>query len=147
MRSWRFYDHLCTDIEAPARRAQIVTHTPALTADGAILAATWQAIRGIGDADALNETVSDAFPGARVGVQQVGNGLQIKMSEHGLLRALSAPKLSNGTLRYLLCIAALLSPRPRALMVLNEPETPSVRTCCRRWRGRLRHLDRPQLFL
>ena len=123
IRSWRFYDHLRTDIDAPARRVQIATHTPVLTADGASLAATWQTIREIGDADGLKEAVSDGFPGARVGVQQVGNGLQIMMWQNGLLRALSAPELSEGTLRYLLCIAALLSPRPPALMVLNEPET------------------------
>jgi predicted ATPase len=31
--------------------------------------------------------------------------------------------LSDGTLRYLLLAAALLSPRPPEMMVLNEPET------------------------
>ena len=31
--------------------------------------------------------------------------------------------LSDGTLRYLLLIAALMTPRPPSLMVLNEPET------------------------
>jgi predicted ATPase len=35
---------------------------------------------------------------------------------------LKAAELSDGTLRYLLLIAALLSPRPPALMILNEPE-------------------------
>src|SRR5881398_3067509 len=44
-------------------------------------------------------------------------------SQHGILRALDAAELSDGTLRYLLWIAALLTPRPPALMVLNEPET------------------------
>ena len=42
---------------------------------------------------------------------------------HGLLRPLSQAELSDGTLRYLLWIAALLTPRPPSLMVLNEPET------------------------
>jgi predicted ATPase len=32
-------------------------------------------------------------------------------------------ELSDGTLRYLLWVAALLTPRPPPLMVLNEPET------------------------
>jgi len=45
------------------------------------------------------------------------------MKQHGLLRPLEATELSDGTLRYLLWIAALLTPRPPALMVLNEPET------------------------
>ena len=39
-----------------------------------------------------------------------------------LLRPLKAAKLSDGTLRYLLLIAALLSPRPPDLTILNEPE-------------------------
>jgi predicted ATPase len=45
------------------------------------------------------------------------------MGQHGILRPLSAAELSDGTLRYLLWIAALLTPRPPAMMVLNEPET------------------------
>ena len=40
-----------------------------------------------------------------------------------VLRPLSAAELSDGTLRYLLLIAALLTPRPPTMMVLNEPET------------------------
>jgi len=45
------------------------------------------------------------------------------MHQHGLLRPLRAAELSDGTLRYLLWIAALLTPRPPSLLVLNEPET------------------------
>jgi predicted ATPase len=45
------------------------------------------------------------------------------MAHHGLLRPLGTAELSDGTLRYLLWIAALLTPRPPAVMVLNEPET------------------------
>jgi predicted ATPase len=45
------------------------------------------------------------------------------MTQHGLLRPLRAAELSDGTLRYLLWIAALLTPRPPGLLVLNEPET------------------------
>jgi predicted ATPase len=45
------------------------------------------------------------------------------MEQHGMLRPLDAAELSDGTLRYLLWIAALLTPRPPELMVLNEPET------------------------
>jgi len=45
------------------------------------------------------------------------------MRQHGLLRPLRAAELSDGTIRYLLLIAALLTPRPPALLVLNEPET------------------------
>ena len=45
------------------------------------------------------------------------------MYQHGLLRPLKTSELSDGTLRYLLLVAALLSPRPPALTILNEPET------------------------
>ena len=48
---------------------------------------------------------------------------ELQLGAHGLLRPLSAAELSDGTLRYLLLVAALLSPRPPGLMVLNEPET------------------------
>lgn len=43
--------------------------------------------------------------------------------QEGILRPLLANELSDGTLRYLLLMAALLTPRPPALMVLNEPES------------------------
>jgi predicted ATPase len=36
---------------------------------------------------------------------------------------LRTAELSDGTLRYLLLVVALLTPRPPALLVLNEPET------------------------
>lgn len=45
------------------------------------------------------------------------------MRQPGLLRPLRAAELSDGTLRYLLLAAALLTPRPPELLVLNEPET------------------------
>lgn len=36
---------------------------------------------------------------------------------------MTAPELSDGTLRYLCLLAALLSPQPPTLMAFNEPET------------------------
>ena len=40
-----------------------------------------------------------------------------------MLRPLSAPELSDGTLRYLVWVAALMSTRPASLIAVNEPET------------------------
>ncbi len=40
-----------------------------------------------------------------------------------MLRSSSQSELSAGTLKYLLWVAALLTPHPLALMVSNEPET------------------------
>lgn len=123
IRSWRFYDHFRTDLDAPARQQQLGTRTPVLSNDGRDLAAALQTIREIGDADALDEAVADAFTGASVEVQSADGRFEVLMRQHGLLRALSSAELSDGTLRYLLWVAALLTPRPPALMVLNEPET------------------------
>jgi predicted ATPase len=123
IRAWRFYDHFRTDVEAPARSPQIGTHTPILGNDGDDLAAAIQTIREIGDDDALTAAVEDAFPGSRLDVLSNEGRFALTMSQHGLLRPLGTGELSDGTLRYLLWIAALLSPRPPALMVLNEPET------------------------
>lgn len=123
IRSWRFYDHFRTDSQAPARLPQIGTHTPILGNDGADMAAALQTIQEIGDPNALSDAVNDAFPGSSVSVLNVEGRFEIAMHQHGLLRPLKAAELSDGTLRYLLWIAALLTPRPPELLVLNEPET------------------------
>jgi predicted ATPase len=123
MRDWRFYDHMRTDAEAPARKPQVGTYTPVLAADGSDIAAAIQTIREIGDGKQMKDAIADAFPGGSVSVTGSGAYLQVEMRQHGLLRPLLASELSDGTLRYLLLIAALLSPRPPALMILNEPET------------------------
>ena len=123
IRNWRFYDHFRTDAEAPSRLPQIGTRTLVLANDGRDLAAAWQTIREIGDRQALDDAVSDAFPGASVTIEYGGSGgFLLKFHQHGLLRPLSAAELSDGTLRYLLLIAALMTTRPPELMVLNEPE-------------------------
>ncbi len=123
IRGWRFYDHFRSDADSPARLPQIGTRTPVLSHDGRDLAAAWQTIREIGDAGALDASVADAFPGAEVEVRNGDGRFILHFSQHGLLRSLSAAELSDGTLRYLLWIAALHTPRPPELMVLNEPET------------------------
>ncbi|WP_129775516.1 AAA family ATPase [Peristeroidobacter soli] len=123
IRSWRFYDHFRTDADSPIRQPQLGTRTPVLSHNGHDLAAAIQTIREIGDVPRFNQAVADAFPGASIGIQQIGNGFLVNFHQHGLLRPLSAAELSDGTLRYLLWIAALLTPRPPQLMVLNEPET------------------------
>lgn len=123
VRSWRFYDHFRTDALAPARLPQVGTHTPVLSNDGADLAAAMQTIREIGDAAALDRLVDDAFPGSVLSVENQGGRFDMHICQHGLLRPLKTSELSDGTLRYLLLLAALMTPRPPSLMVLNEPET------------------------
>jgi predicted ATPase len=123
MRAWRFYDQFRSDLEAPARLPQIGTHTPVLSNDGSDLAAAVQTILEIGDPESLSQSVEDAFPGTTLSVKHAHGRFEIEISQHGLLRPLSAAELSDGTLRYLLWIAALHTPRPPGLLVLNEPET------------------------
>lgn len=123
MRSWRFYDQFRTDRDAPARQSRIGTRTPVLDHEGADLPAALQTIREVGASDGLDEAVADAFPGSRIDVVHHANRFGLRFHQHGLLRPLDAAELSDGTLRYLLWVAALLTPRPPELLVLNEPET------------------------
>jgi predicted ATPase len=123
IRSWRFYDHFRADAQAPARQPQLGTRTPVLSHDGRDLAAALQTIREIGDTAALDDAIEDAFPGARLSIHHDSGRFDLELAQEGLLRPLGATELSDGTLRALLWMAALLTPRPPALMVLNEPET------------------------
>lgn len=123
IRSWRFYDHIRTDADAPARRAEVGTYTPVMAGDGSDLAAALQTIRETGGGADLDEAVADAFPGSELEIQQYDGRLSLGLRQPGMLRPLGAAELSDGTLRYLLLVAALLTPRPPSLMVLNEPET------------------------
>jgi predicted ATPase len=123
IRSWRFYDQFRTDAGAPARRRQVGTRTPVLGHDGGDLAAAIQTIVEIGDSEVLDEAVGNAFPGCGVRVVSRDGWLELLFRQHGLLRPLGVAELSDGTLRYLLLVAALLTPRPPELLVLNEPET------------------------
>jgi predicted ATPase len=123
LRSWRFFDHVRTDADAPARRRAIGTRTPVLAADGADLAAAVETLRDLGDGDAFDRAVDEAFPGSRVEIAIDDGWFALRLRQPGMLRPLDAAELSDGTLRYLVWVAALLSPRPAELLVLNEPET------------------------
>jgi predicted ATPase len=123
IRGWRFYDGFRTDIASPIRIPQIGTRTPVLNNDGADLPAALETILEIGDDDALHRTIDDAFPGSSISIEVQAGRFDLKLQQHGLLRPLSTAELSDGTLRFLLWTAALLTPRPPGLMVLNEPET------------------------
>ncbi|CRN08053.1 AAA family ATPase [Pseudomonas fulva] len=122
--SWRFYDHFRIDRDAPCRQPQLGTRSPVLHHDGRNLAPALQTIIEIGDVEGLNAALEDAFPGSRLDIDAPPGGLFcVRLLQHGLLRPLTCAELSDGTLRYLLLMTALLTPRPPALMVLNEPET------------------------
>jgi predicted ATPase len=123
MSGWRFYDHFRTDPYAPVRQMQIGTRTPVLSSDGADLAAAIATILEIGNAAGFHAAIEDAFPNSSIEISEDRGRFEVLMRQKGLLRPLSTAELSDGTLRYLLLVAALMTPRPPSLMVLNEPET------------------------
>jgi predicted ATPase len=122
VRGWRFYDSFRTDPDAPARTGRPGTFTPVLADDGADLASALQTLVELGHADELEEAVTGAFPGSHVHIADKEGLFRVRLSQSGLLRPLDAAELSDGTLRFLLWTAALLTPRPPELFVLNEPE-------------------------
>jgi predicted ATPase len=125
MNQWRFYHHFRTDHESPLRYPQVGVRTPVLSHDGSDLAAALQTIIEIGQEEDLHHAVRQAFPGAALEIDhdEENGTFAVLMRMPGLKRPLRARELSDGTLRYLCLLAALLSPRPPALLALNEPET------------------------
>jgi predicted ATPase len=121
--AWRFYHHFRTDLEAPLRHPQVGIQTPVLSHDGRDLAAALETIREIGYLEELDAAVARAFPGARLHIESPAARFRVLLELPGLSRPLDAGELSDGTLRYLCLLAALMSPRPPPLLVLNEPET------------------------
>jgi predicted ATPase len=125
MNQWRFYHHFRTDHESPLRHPQVGVRTPVLGHDGRDLAAALQTIIEIGQEEDLHDAIRSAFPGASLEIDHDDESgmFAVLLRMPGLKRPLRARELSDGTLRYLCLLAALLSPRPPALLALNEPET------------------------
>lgn len=122
LRGWRFYDGFRTDADSPLRQPRTSVQTNSLAHDGRDLAAALQTIIEIGDEHALHEAIDDAFPRSRLAILGDDARLEVALDTYGLLRPLRATELSDGTLRYFCLLAALQSPRPPDLLVLNEPE-------------------------
>jgi len=122
LQEWRFYDYFRTDPESPLRHPQPSVRTPILAHDGVDLAAALQTIREAGDAQMLEESIQAVFPGSVLHLQQDGCSFWLELEVPGIERYLHASEFSDGTLRYLCLLAALLSPVPAPLLILNEPE-------------------------
>jgi predicted ATPase len=121
--SWRFYHHFDSGPGSPIRSEQAGIQTPVLSDDGRDLAAALLTIAQIGRGGSLGTHLERAFPGARLDVGGERGRFVVSLEMPGIQRPLAAAELSDGTLRYLCLLAALLSPRPPTLMALNEPET------------------------
>jgi predicted ATPase len=120
---WRFYHHFRTDPDAPVRQPQVGVRTPALAHDGSDLAAALMTVQEIGDRALMHDSVERAFPGSVLQLSEDQGRFGFRLAMPGLLRPLEAAELSDGTLRYLCLVAALLSPRTPPLLAFNEPET------------------------
>jgi len=123
LRRMRFHHQLRTDDEAPARQSSLGTGTFAVADDGADLAAALATIQRKGDGKSLETCIADAFDDAVLDIQEDDSGrLDLALSPVAMMRPLTARELSDGQLRFLFLAAALLSPRPPTVVVLNEPE-------------------------
>ncbi len=123
LQQWRFYDYLRTDMHAPARQNQIGTRTLCLANDGSNLAAAIQTIKESSNAELFDQAIEAAFQGSEVEVDIDRGVFELRMSQPGIKRAFTTSELSEGTLKYLMLTALLLSPSPPELLVLNEPES------------------------
>lgn len=122
MRKWRFYHEFDMSRKSSIRTANIGHRSPALFSDGSNLAAAFQTIIEIGDAELLTEILADAFPDCSFYCENEHSLFVMKMRRKGVNRPLLASEMSDGTLRFLCLAVALLSPRPPSFFALNEPE-------------------------
>ncbi len=125
MLDWRFYHEMRTDFEAPLRRPCLAVASPTLASDGSNLAAVLATLVHIReDTVDLDRAIEDAFPGATLEVPVPGRAASfgLRFAEHPK-RIFEAAELSDGTLRYIALVGALLAYRLPAFVALNEPET------------------------
>lgn len=125
LHDWRFYHELRTDLASALRQPCLAVTTPTLASDGSDLAAVFATLTHIRqDTVDLDRAVDDAFPGARLEVPAPGRtaSFGMRFPDHPE-RVFETSELSDGTLRYLALMGALLSYRLPTLVALNEPET------------------------
>lgn len=120
---WRFYHQFRTDQDSPLRSPQVGIRTPVLAHDGIDLAAALMTIKESANDAALHSAIESAFPGSGLMIRSGDGVFEVQMAQPGIHRPLNAKELSDGTLRYLCLVAALMSPSPAPLLALNEPET------------------------
>jgi predicted ATPase len=120
---WRLYHDFRTDAGSPIRRPCYAITTPTLTADGRDLAAVLGTLFVIREDTAdLAAAIDDAFPGARLWAGEEGSWCRFEMRFPDMSRPFGAHELSDGTLKYLCLLGALMGYRLPSLIALNEPE-------------------------
>jgi predicted ATPase len=120
---WRLYHDFRTDAASPIRRACHAIATPTLAPDGHDLAAVLATLSVIrGDTTDIDRAIGDAFPGAHLTAQDEGSWCRVELQLPDVPRLFGVHELSDGTLKYLCLLGALMGYRLPSLIALNEPE-------------------------
>jgi predicted ATPase len=120
---WRLYHDFRTDEASPIRQPCHAITTPTLSSDGRDLAAVLATLFLIReDTVDLAAAIEDAFPGARLDARDEGSWCRLQMQFPDMPRPFGAHELSDGTLKYLCLLGALMGYRLPSLIALNEPE-------------------------
>ena len=123
MLDWRLYHDFRTDAGSPIRQPCHAITTPTLSADGRDLAAVLATLFVIREDTAdLAAAVDDAFPGAWIWAKDEGSWCRFEMRFPDMPRPFGMHELSDGTLKYLCLLGALMGYRLPSLIALNEPE-------------------------
>jgi predicted ATPase len=123
MLDWRLYHDFRTDAGSPIRAPCHAITTPTLSADGRDLAAVLATLFVIREDTAdLAAAIDDAFPGARLWAGDEGSWCRFEMRFPDMPRPFGMHELSDGTLKYLCLLGALMGYRLPSLIALNEPE-------------------------
>ncbi len=123
MLEWRLYHDFRTDAASPIRQPCHAITTPTLSADGRDLAAVLATLSVIReDTTDLDAAIGDAFPGARLQAGDEGSWCKFSLTFPDMPRPFQAHELSDGTLKYLCLLGALMGYRLPPLIALNEPE-------------------------
>jgi predicted ATPase len=120
---WRLYHDFRTDDASPIRQPCHAITTPTLSSDGRDLAAVLATLFIIReDTVVLAAAIDDAFPGASLRAYDEGSWCKLEMQFPDMPRPFGAHELSDGTLKYLCLLGALMGYRVPSLIALNEPE-------------------------
>jgi predicted ATPase len=123
MLEWRLYHDFRTDAGSPIRQPCHAITTPTLSPDGHDLAAVLATLSVIREDTAeLDAAIDDAFPGGRLEAGDEGSWCRMSLTFPDMPRPFAVHELSDGTLKYLCLLGALMGYRLPPLIALNEPE-------------------------
>jgi predicted ATPase len=123
MLGWRLYHDFRTDQGSPIRQPCHAITTPTLSSDGHDLAAVLATLSVIReDTEEIDAAIDDAFRGARLDAGDQDSLCRMSLTFPDMPRPFAAHELSDGTLKYLCLLGALMGYRLPPLIALNEPE-------------------------